>query len=63
MTTPYSVDHITGLPLGAPQTAAMADPPARTAPITAFLDETHSDGIYRQPFSPGKYFDTDKDQT
>ena len=56
-------DAPTGLPLDF-QKAYVPDMPARTAPITAYLSDDNSDGIYRAPVAPGQpNFDTDKGVT
>lgn len=40
-------DSITGLSMS--QTGYEGDPAPRTDPITAFMDDEHSEGIYKQP--------------
>lgn len=50
-------DTITGLNVGT-QLPVEPDPPPRTAPITPFMDDEHSQGVYKPPVTPNQSYPT-----
>lgn len=56
-TTDVGRDTITGLNVGV-QSAVEQDPPPRTDPITAFMDDEHSQGVFRQVVAPNQNYPT-----
>lgn len=56
-TTDVGRDTITGLNVGV-QNAVEPDPPPRTDPITAFMDDQHSQGVYKPVVAPNQDFPT-----
>jgi hypothetical protein len=56
-------DTLVGLDASVVQTAVMADPPPREAPVTPFVPEDESEGIYRPPVAPNQDYPTRRPET